>query len=110
MSRVKLSDNKCRELFGDIHSPMGETDPDFHKMMKYVIYGDVYYQGNLDDKMRELITLVVLTTNQNLEELKLHVGAALKIGLTPIEIKEAVYHSAPYIGFSKTQNAIHQVN
>ena len=103
MSRIKLSDSKCRELFGDNQFPMGETDPDFHNMMKHFIYGEVYFQGNLDDKTRELITLVVLTTNQTLDEIKLHVGASLDVGLTPLQIKEAVYHCAPYIGFSKAQ-------
>jgi 4-carboxymuconolactone decarboxylase len=110
MSRVELSDSKCRELFGDIQFPIGETDPDFYNMMKPFIYGEVYFQGNLDVKMRELITLVVLTTNQTLDEIKLHVGASLNVGLTPIQIKEAVYQCAPYIGFSKTQNSINQVN
>jgi 4-carboxymuconolactone decarboxylase len=60
--------------------------------------------------MRELITLVVLTTNQTLEEIKLHVDASLNVGLTPTQIKEAVYQCAPYIGFSKIQNSINQVN
>ena len=60
--------------------------------------------------MRELITLVVLTTNQNLEQLKAHVWAAINIGVSPVEIKEAVYQCAPYLGFPKTLNAIQQVN
>jgi 4-carboxymuconolactone decarboxylase len=74
------------------------------------IFGEVFYQGNLDDRMRELITLVVLATNQTLPQLKAHVLAALNVGLTPIEIKEAVYQCAPYIGFPKTLNAINEVN
>jgi 4-carboxymuconolactone decarboxylase len=64
----------------------------------------------LDDKQRELITLVVLATNQTLPQLKAHVSAALNVGLTPVEIKEAVYQCAPYIGFPKTLNAITEVN
>jgi 4-carboxymuconolactone decarboxylase len=34
----------------------------------------------------------------------------LNVGLTPVEIKEAVYQCAPYIGFPKTLNAINEVN
>ncbi len=78
--------------------------------MSNFIFGEVFYQGNLDDKQRELITLVVLATNQTLPQLKAHVGAALNVGLTPVEIKEAVYQCAPYIGFPKTLNAINEVN
>ena len=57
-----------------------------------------------------MITLVVLATNQTLPQLKAHVSAALNVGLTPVEIKEAVYQCAPYIGFPKTLNAINEVN
>ncbi len=51
-----------------------------------------------------------LATNQTLPQLKAHIGAALNVGLTPVEIKEAVYQCAPYIGFPKTLNAINEVN
>lgn len=34
----------------------------------------------------------------------------MNVGLTPVEIKEAVYQCAPYIGFPKTLNAINEVN
>lgn len=53
---------------------------------------------------------MVLATNQTLPQLKAHVHAALNVGLTPVEIKEAIYQCAPYIGFPKTLNAINEVN
>jgi 4-carboxymuconolactone decarboxylase len=57
-----------------------------------------------------LITLVVLATNQTLAQFRFHVGVALNVGLTPVEIKEAIYQCAPYIGFPKTLNALYQAN
>ncbi len=78
--------------------------------MDHFVYGDVYSHGSLNDKQRELITLVVLATNQTLLQLRDHVGAALNVGLTPVEIKEAIYQCAPYIGFPKTLNALTQAN
>ncbi|GET21833.1 4-carboxymuconolactone decarboxylase [Prolixibacter denitrificans] len=45
-----------------------------------------------------------------MEQLKAHVFAALNIGVSPVEINEAVYQCAPYLGFPKTLNAIQQVN
>ncbi|WP_339324872.1 carboxymuconolactone decarboxylase family protein [Paenibacillus sp. FSL W8-0194] len=110
MNRVEKSRKKIQQLFGD-HVPAAySTDPEFQDIMSRFIYGDVFYQGNLDDKQRELITLVVLATNQTLPQLRAHVSAALNVGLTPVEIKEAVYQCAPYIGFPKTLNAINEVN
>ena len=78
--------------------------------MNSFIYGEVYNQGQLDNRMRVLTTIVVLTVNQNLIQLKSHIAAALNNRVTPIEIKEAVYQCAPYIGFPKTLNAIHEIN
>ena len=60
-----------------------------------------FYHGELSDKLRELITLVVLTTNQTLDQLQAHVFAALNIGVTPVAIKEAIYQCVPYLGFQK---------
>jgi len=110
MNRVELSKKKFEELFGKHTGPLAETDPDVQEMLNRFIFGEVFYHGNLTDKLRELITLVVLTTNQTLEQLKAHILAALNVGVSPVEIKEAVYQCIPYLGFPKTLNAIQQVN
>jgi 4-carboxymuconolactone decarboxylase len=110
MDRVEKSKEKFQQLFGDSVTAATTTDPDFQEILNHFIYGEVFFQGNLDDKQRELITLVVLATNQTLPQLNAHVHAALNVGLTPVEIKEAVYQCAPYIGLPKTLNALNEVN
>ncbi|MFC8563335.1 carboxymuconolactone decarboxylase family protein [Peribacillus frigoritolerans] len=110
MDRVEKSQEKFKQLFGEGITAAHATDPDFQDILNHFIFGEVFYQGNLDDKMRELITLVVLATNQTFPQLNAHVHAALNVGLTSVEIKEAVYQCAPYIGFPKTLNAINEVN
>ena len=47
-----------------------------------------------------------LATMQTLPQLKAHINAALNVGNTPLEIREAIYQCAPFIGFPKTLNAI----
>jgi 4-carboxymuconolactone decarboxylase len=110
MDRVERSEKKFKELFGDAEFSAFKTDLDFQDILNRFIFGDIYFQGDLDDKKRELITLVVLTVNQTLPQLQAHVNVALNICLTPAEIKEAVYQCAPYIGFPKTLNAINEIN
>ena len=61
-----------------------------------VIFGEVFHIGGLDDRTRELITVVVLATMQTLPQLRSHVGAALNVGVTPVEMREAVYQCAPF--------------
>ena len=110
MNRIEKSKEKHTQLFGEGTGGVRATDPGFQDIMSHFIFGEVFYQGNIDDKMRVLITIVVLSINQTLPQLKGHVAAALNIELTPIEIKEAVYQCAPYIGFPKTLNALSEVN
>ncbi len=110
MNRIELSGKKFKELFGDVTSPAEATDPDFQEMLNRFIFGDVFSQGNIEDTTRELITLVVLTASQALDQVPAHVFAALNTGATPVEIKEALYQCAPYVGFPKTLNALSRAN
>ncbi|UQZ83099.1 Carboxymuconolactone decarboxylase family protein [Paenibacillus konkukensis] len=110
MNRIEKSRETYKQLFGDGVPAAYAADPDFQDILSRFIFGEVFYQGSLDNKQRELITLVVLATNQTLPQLKAHTLAALNVGLTPVEIKEAVYQCAPYLGFPKTLNAINEVN
>lgn len=110
MNRVDFAQNRYDELFKKEISSLKETDPDLYEIVKNFIYGDVAQLGDLTVKQRELITLVVLTVNQQPEILEKHVNAALNIGLTPVEIKEAIYQTAPYAGIPKAVIAAEAAN
>ncbi|WP_238933528.1 carboxymuconolactone decarboxylase family protein [Brevibacillus choshinensis] len=110
MNRAEKSQEIYKQLFGDGVPAAYATDPDFQDNLSQFIFGEVFDQGDLDMKQRELITLVVLATNQTLPQLGAHVHAALNVGLTPVEIKEAIYQCAPYLGFPKALNAVTAVN
>ena len=100
MNRIDRTKQKYQELFGQ-QILASKTDPELLNILQRFIFGEVFYKGNLDDKIRELITITALTTNQTLPQLKAHTNAALNIGVTPIEIREVVYQSAFFIGFPK---------
>lgn len=110
MNRTQKSKQKLKQLFGEEESEIHTTDPDLKDILNHFVFGEVFYQGDLNDKVRELITLAILTVNQTFPQLKAHVSAALNIGLTPVQIKEVVYQCAPYIGFPKALSAINEVN
>jgi len=109
MERVTLSEEKIKSL-SVADTTISLTDPDFSESFNRFLYGDVFHQGSLTDKQRQLITLVVLTTNQLLPQLKENIEIALNAGLSPVEIKEAIYHCAPYAGYPKAINALNIVN
>jgi len=69
-------------------------------------FGDIYDRPGLDARSRQLVTIGVLTALGGCEpQLKVHVGAALNVGLTPNEIVEAVLHTSVYAGFPRALNA-----
>ena len=109
-NRIERAEDKLHELFGSTQLSGRDLDPEFFDIMKHFTYGELFYQGSLDNRQRELIALVVLTTIQCLSEVRAHAGAALNIGVTPIEIKESLYQCAPFIGFPRVQEAIRIVN
>ena len=108
-SRLERAKKKYQELFGQ-QILESKTDPELMNMLQRLIFGEIFYVGNLDDKTRELITITALTTNQTLPQLKAHTNAALNIGVSPVAIKESVYQCAPFIGFPKVLNALDTIN
>jgi 4-carboxymuconolactone decarboxylase len=110
MNRIELSQKKYRELFGEPSANNPNPDPELMSILQRFIFGEVFYTGNLSDKLRELITVSSLATQQALPQLKAHTNAALNIGVTPVEIREAIYLCAPFIGFPKTLNAVNEIN
>ncbi|MCU7723405.1 carboxymuconolactone decarboxylase family protein [Actinoplanes sp. KI2] len=69
-------------------------------------FGDIYDRPGLDARSRQLVTIGVLTALGGCEpQLRVHVGAALNVGLTPDEIVEAILHAAVYAGFPRALNA-----
>lgn len=108
--RIRKTEQKFRELFGGNPVQDEGTDPEFMRILQRFIFGEICYTGSLDNRLRELVTVTVLTVNQTLPQLKAHVGACLNVGVPPLEIREAVYQCAPFIGFPKTLNAIAAMN
>ena len=63
--------NKANELFQQLHDEdILNDDLELQTIMKNYIYGDIYQHGTLDLKLRELILIVVNTTNHTLTALK----------------------------------------
>src|SRR5215210_3263866 len=97
-------------LFGPRDTNAPDNDPELMEILRRFIFGDVFDTGVLDDQARELITVTVLACLQTLPQLKSHTAAALNAGVQPVEIREAIYQLAPFIGFPRTLNAIATAN
>lgn len=69
-------------------------------------FGDLYTREGLTLKEREFITLTSLITQGAFEQFKVHLQAALNVGLTKDEIIEIIIQCAGYVGFPKAVQAM----
>jgi len=113
MKKSKLTENAAKnheELFPNHESKLAKTDPEFIALFDNWALDEVIRQSKLDTKTRVLTVLASTIALQTLGEYKVMVGAALKVGLTPIEIKEVLYQSVPYVGIAKVFDFLHATN
>ena len=99
-----------REVLGDEHvdranaRKTGLTE-DFQNLITRYAWGEIWTRPGLDRKTRSCITLTALVALGHLDELALHVRAALRNGLTEDEIKEVLLQSAIYCGVPAANSA-----
>ena len=110
MDRIEVCKQNYHTLFGGEALTGQGTDPEMMDILQKFIFGEVFQTGDLTLKQREMITCITLSTMQTLPQLKAHAGAALNVGVTPEELREAMYLTAPFIGFPKMLNAVATVN
>ncbi len=110
MNRTEKAEKTMNTLYGREHAGLTVSDPEFCAVKERLIYGEVYAEEKLSAKMRELVVLAAAATNQTMNEVRRHTAAALASGAAPEEIREAVYHCAPYIGLGKAENAVIAMN
>lgn len=97
-------------LFGPRDTTAPDTDPELGAILRGYIFGDLFATGDLDDRTRELITVTVLAAVQALPQLTAHVHACLTVGASPVDVREALYQLAPYLGFPRTLRAVGAMN
>jgi len=99
-----------RQVLGDEHvdrAVEGTTEftADFQDLITRYAWGEIWTRPGLDLRTRSCLTLTALVALGREEELAMHVRAALRIGVTPDEIKEVLLHSAIYCGVPAANGA-----
>jgi 4-carboxymuconolactone decarboxylase len=109
-TRRAQAEKTYERLFGPRDPNVPENDVELMEILRRFIFGDVFGTGAIGDQTRELITVTVLACLQTLPQLKSHTAAALRVGVPPVQIREAIYQLAPFIGFPRTLNAVATIN
>ncbi|HCT5821178.1 carboxymuconolactone decarboxylase family protein [Citrobacter sedlakii] len=81
--------------------------PDFARYLIEFPFGDIYSRSELDLRSREIATVAALTAMGNAApQLKVHIEAAIHVGLTQAEIIEVMMQMAVYAGFPAALNGL----
>ena len=99
-----------REVLGDEHvdgAVAGTTDEpaDIQDLITRYAWGEIWARPGLDRRTRSAITLMALVALNREGELRMHISAALRNGLTREEIKEVLLQSAIYCGVPAANGA-----
>lgn len=102
---------KLKEIDGEAGERVVESLKDIAPdLARYVIefaFGDIYSRPGLDVRSREIAVVAALTALGNARpQLKVHINAALNVGLSREEIVEIIIQMSAYAGFPAALNAM----
>jgi len=81
-------------------------DKNLAKDLSMFVTGQMYAREKISHKVRQLITVSALTVLSRLDELRLHIQAALNVGCLPGEIAEVIFQTSVYGGIPATNAAL----
>ncbi|WP_082467438.1 bifunctional 3-oxoadipate enol-lactonase/4-carboxymuconolactone decarboxylase PcaDC [Leifsonia sp. Leaf264] len=100
-----------RSILGDAHvdaataASTAETAP-FQDFITRYAWGEIWARPELSRRERSIATLASLVTGGHETEIRMHVSAALRNGLSRVEIAEVILHTALYAGLPAANAAL----
>jgi 4-carboxymuconolactone decarboxylase len=110
-SRYERGLAKLHEIDGEAGAAVIENlrdiAPDFARYLIEFPFGDIYSRPGLDLRSREIAVIASLTALGNAApQLKVHIQAAMNVGVTKDEIVEVIMQMAVYAGFPAALNGL----
>lgn len=110
MAPNKQAQTTHQELFPGHVSTLAVSDPELIESFDNFAFDEVLRDTKLDARTRLMIQLAAIIACQALGEYRVMLGAALNVGVTPVEAKEILYQAVPYVGMAKVLDFIHATN
>lgn len=89
---------------------MVATDPELAEIFGNFAFGETQQYGELDVRTRILVTMASAIALNAQAEYRRMLEAALANGITPVEIKEVLYHTVAYAGMSRVEDLLNVAN
>ncbi|MBJ3815838.1 carboxymuconolactone decarboxylase family protein [Shimwellia pseudoproteus] len=102
---------KLREIDGEagehVVASLADIAPDFAQYLVEFPFGDIYSRPGLDLQHREMAVVAALTAMGNAApQLRVHIQAALNVGVSRQQIVEIIMQMAVYAGFPAALNGL----
>jgi 4-carboxymuconolactone decarboxylase len=110
MAITETARKNHEKLFPGHQSTLTITDPELIEMFDNFAFDEVASHGDLETKTGLMVILASLIAQQTLSEYKVMLGAALNVGVTPVEVKEIAYQAVPYVGIATVFDFLHSTN
>ncbi|MCV4344458.1 carboxymuconolactone decarboxylase family protein [Pseudomonas capsici] len=110
-SRLERGKRALAEIDGqaghNVIAALADIAPDFATYLFEFPFGDIYSRPGLNVRDREIATVAALTAmGTATPQLKVHIEAALNVGLSQAEITEILMQMAVYAGFPAALNGL----
>jgi 4-carboxymuconolactone decarboxylase len=101
-----------RAVLGDAHVDRSlknrtKFNEPFQELITRYAWGEIWSRPGLPRKTRSLLTLSMLVALNRNEELRMHLKAALGLGISRDEIQEVLLQAAIYCGLPAANSAFH---
>jgi len=106
-TRYKRGLAKLAEVDGQAGQRVVDSLGDLGRYIVEFAFGDIYSRPGMSLREREIATVALLTALGGREpQLRVHMEAALHVGITLQELEEIVLQTVPYAGFPTAINAM----
>lgn len=105
---ARLVDDARRLHGDDLEALFGwadELDQAYAKLLLDFTYGGMYERGVLDERTRLLVLVGQMVAMDEMQELPIHIRAALRGGASAREVLEVILQTTVYLGYSKARRA-----
>ena len=104
LAKLHEIDGKAGE---EVLAALSDISPDFARLLIEFGFGDVYSRPTLDLRTKEIAVVAALTAmGAAAPQLKVHLNAALNVGVTREEITETMILMGVYAGFPAALNGL----
>ena len=92
-----------RAVLGNAHVDQAlenrtDLDEDFQDLITRYAWGEIWTRPGLSRSTRSLVTVAMMVALNRNEELRMHLAAALRNGVTRQQIQEVLLHAGIYCG------------